>query len=103
MAVLVKTARLRSGNGMSRLAIVNVKTGASRLVPGTALSTNGGAYSGGDTYWALWLPGGRQILAGAVANCVAASAYAVDTRKLGARPFSFFEEGTDGFSAIVLR
>ncbi|HEY2641200.1 MAG TPA: hypothetical protein VGI66_15130 [Streptosporangiaceae bacterium] len=90
MAVFVRTAPLGSANGMSKLAIVNTRTGAVRVVPGTALDTTE------DAYWAMWLPGGQQVLAGAVG-----SSYVVDTRTLTARPFSFFPS-TDGFSATVL-
>jgi hypothetical protein len=75
---------------LSRLAIVNTRTGAVRVVPGTELFTSE------DAFWAMWLPGGKQILAGAVG-----AAYVVDARTLTARPFSFFP-GTDGFSATVL-
>lgn len=89
MAAFVRTGRLGSSNGMSQLAIVNTRTGAVHLVPGTAL------YTDEDAFWALWLPGGQRILAGAVG-----SAYAVNARTLTARPFSFFAS-TDGFSAVV--
>jgi hypothetical protein len=90
MVVFVRTAPLGSADGMSRLAIVNTRTGAVRVVPGTELFTSE------DAFWAMWLPGGHQILAGA-----AGSSYVVDTRTLTARPFSFFPS-TDGFSATVL-
>jgi hypothetical protein len=90
MAVFVRTAPLGSANGMSKLAIVNTRTGAVRVVPGTALDTTE------DAYWAMWLPGGQRVLAGAVG-----SSYVVDTRTLTARPFSFFPS-TDGFSAVML-
>ncbi len=90
MAVFVRTRPLGSENGMSKLAIVNTRTGAVRIVPGTTLFTTE------DAFWAMWLPGGQRILAGAVG-----SAYVVDVRRLIARPFTFFP-GTDGFSATVL-
>ncbi len=90
LAVFARTATLGSTNGMSRLAIVSVRTGAVRILPGTALFTTE------DAFWALWLPGGRRILAGAVG-----SAYAADPQTLTARPFAFFPS-TDGFSATVL-
>ena len=89
MAAFVRTGRLGSSNGMSQLAIVNTRTGAVHLVPGTAL------YTTEDAFWALWLPGGQRVLAGSVG-----SAFAVDARTLTARPFSFFAS-TDGFSAVV--
>jgi hypothetical protein len=90
MAVFVRTARLGSENGTSRLAIVSTSTGSVRIVPGTTLFTTE------DAFWAMWLPGGKQILVGAVG-----SSYVVNTRTLTARPFSFFPS-TDGFSATVL-
>ncbi len=90
MAVFVRTATLGSADGMSKLAIVNTRTGTVRIVPGTRLFTTE------DAFWAMWLPGGHQILAGAEA-----SGYVVDTRKLTAQPFSFFPS-SDGFSATVL-
>jgi hypothetical protein len=89
LALFVRTARLGSG-GMSRLAIVDTRTGAVRVVPGTAL------YTTEDAYWAMWLPGGQRILAGALE-----AGYVVDARTLAARPFTFFP-GTEGFSATVL-
>ena len=91
MAVFVRTARLGAENGMSRLAIVNTSTGAVRLVAGAALNTTE------DAFWAIWLPGGQRILAGAVG-----SAFVVDPRTLAVRPFTFFGSSTDGFSAVVL-
>jgi hypothetical protein len=91
MAVFVRTARLGSSTGMSRLAIVSTSTGAVRLVPGTTLFTTE------DAFWAVWLPGSQRILAGAVG-----SAYAVDARTLAARPFTFFPSSEDGFSAVAL-
>jgi hypothetical protein len=92
MAVFARTAALGSSNGMSRLTIVNTATGTVRVVPGTTLFTTE------DAFWAMWLPGGQRILAGAVG-----SAYAVDARTLAARPFPFFYfPSADGFSATVL-
>jgi hypothetical protein len=89
MAAFVRTGRLGSSDGMSQLAIVDTRTGAVHLVPGTAL------YTTEDAFWALWLPGGERVLAGSVG-----SAYSVDARTVTARPFSFFAS-TDGFSAVV--
>jgi hypothetical protein len=91
MAVFVRTASLGSASGMSQLAIVDTGTGQVRLVPGTRLFTTE------DAFWAMWLPDGQRILAGAVG-----SAYVVDTRTLTVRPFTFFPNSTDGFSAVVL-
>lgn len=91
MAVFVRTGRLGDSNDLSRLALVNTSTGAVRVVPGTALHTTE------DAFWAIWLPGGQRILAGAVG-----SAYAVDPRTLAVRPFTFFGSSADGFSATVL-
>ena len=92
MAVFVRTARLGSETGMSRLAIVNTSTGAVRLVPGTVLDTTE------DAFWAIWLPGSQQVLlAGAVG-----SSYLVDARTLAVRPFRYFGNSSDGFSAVVL-
>ena len=91
MAVFVRTGRLGFSSGLSRLAIVNTSTGAVRIVPGTAL------YTDEDAFWAIWLPGGQRVLAGALG-----SAYLVDARTLAVRPFRYFGNSTDGFSAIVL-
>jgi hypothetical protein len=91
MAVFVRTAMLGSQNGMSRLAIVDTRTGVVRLVPGTAIATTE------DAFWAIWLPGSPRILAGAVG-----SAYVVDARTLAVRPFTFLGSSTDGFSGVVL-
>jgi hypothetical protein len=91
LAVFVRTARLGSESGMSQLAIVNSRTGALRLVPGTVLDTTE------DAFWAVWLPGGQRILAGAVG-----SAYLADARTLAVGPFAFFDSSADGFSAVVL-
>jgi hypothetical protein len=91
LAVFVRTATLGSENGMSRLAIVNTSTGAVRVVPKTA------AYTTEDAFWAIWLPNGQRVLAGALG-----SAYLVDAQTLAARPVSFFGSSADGFSAVVL-
>jgi len=91
LAVFVRTGRLGSGSGRSLLAVINTSTGALRLVPGTALDATE------DAFWAIWLPGGQRILAGAVA-----SAYVVDPRTLGVSPFTYFGSSTDGFSAVAL-
>jgi hypothetical protein len=91
MAVFVRTGRLGYSNGLSRLAIVDTRTGAVRLVPGAALDTTE------DAFWAIWLPDSQQILAGALG-----SAYLVDARTLAVRPFTYFGSSTDGFSAVVL-
>ncbi len=91
MVVFVRTARLGSETGMSRLAIVDTSTGAVRLVPGTVLDTTE------DAFWAIWLPGSQQVLAGAVG-----SSYLVDARTLVVTPFTYFGSSTDGFSAVVL-
>jgi hypothetical protein len=91
MAVFVRTGRLGFSPDLSRLAIVDTSTGQVRAVPGTALYTNE------DAFWAIWLPGGERVLAGALG-----SAYLVDARTLAARPFRYFGNSTDGFSAVVL-
>jgi hypothetical protein len=91
MAIFVRTARLGYSSGLSRLAIVDTSTGAVRLVPGTAL------YTTEDAFWAIWLPGSQQVLAGAVG-----SAYLVDAQTLAVRPFRYFGTSSDGFSAVVL-
>jgi hypothetical protein len=91
MAVFIRTARVGSETGMSRLAIVDTSTGAVRLVPGTVLDTTE------DAFWAIWLPGSQQVLAGALG-----SSYLVDTRTLAVMPFGYFGNSSDGFSAVVL-
>jgi hypothetical protein len=87
VAVFARTSPL---GGLSKLAIASTRTGAVRLVNTPAFATTE------DSFWALWLPRGQVLLAGA-----ATSGYAVDTRTLAAIPFSDFP-GMDGYSAIAL-
>jgi hypothetical protein len=89
IALFARTATLGTG-GMSKLVIASTRTGAVRLVPGVSLFTTE------DAFWAMWLPGGQRLLAGALT-----SGYVVDTRTLAARPFAFFPS-VDGFSAVVI-
>jgi hypothetical protein len=90
LAVFEQTASINSSccANNSVLAIVNTRTGAVRAVPAARLLTQE------DAGWILWLPGGRRLLAGALAY-----SYAVDTTTYVARPFFFFPQTADGPAA----
>jgi hypothetical protein len=60
----------------ARLAVVDLATGAVRIVPRLRLPL------GMDIAWARWLPGGAHLIAGAATG----TAYLVDTATLSARP-----------------
>jgi hypothetical protein len=90
VVLFARRAALGTG-GTSVLAIASTRTGAVRLIRAASLSTTE------DAYWSIWLPGGRQLLAGAEA-----AGLAVDTRGDAVRPFSFFSAAS-GFSAVVVR
>ena len=62
----------------SELAIVDTRTGVLRLDPNVRLTTTE------DAAWAVWLPHGRELLAGAIA-----ATYLVNARTLATRPFYF--------------
>ena len=87
LAVFERTASINSSccANNSVLAIVNTRTGAVRAVQAARLVTEE------DAGWILWLPGGRRLLAGALAY-----SYAVDTTTYAARPFFFFPQTADG-------
>jgi len=80
LAVFARTASLDPlrDNG-SVLGLADTRTGAVRLVGGASLDTTE------DAGWALWLPGGTRLLAGALNY-----SYAVDAATDAARPFFFF-------------
>ncbi len=83
LAAFARRASLSSaGANDSELALIRTGTGRLRLDRAARLVTTE------DAGWLLWLPGGRRLLAGALA-----SSYAVDTVTLAARPF-FFDRGT---------
>lgn len=90
LAVFERTASLNSSccANDSVLAIVNTRTGAVRAVQAARLVTQE------DAGWILWLPGGRRLLVGALAN-----SYAVDATTYAARPFFFFPQTADGPAA----
>jgi hypothetical protein len=90
LAVFVRTASLSSSccANNSVLAIVTTRTGALRTVPAARLVTQE------DAGWILWLPGGRRVLAGALA-----ASYAVDATTYAARSFFFFPQTADGSAA----
>jgi hypothetical protein len=90
MAVFVRLGPLGSDD-MAELAIVDARTGTLRLVPAVTV------YTTEDSFWALWLPGGQRLLAGAVN-----SSYMVDTKTLAAQPFSFFSSPDVGFTAVAV-
>ena len=87
LAVFERTASINSSccANNSVLAIVNTRTGAVRAVRAARLVTQE------DAGWILWLPGGRRLLAGALAY-----SYAVDATTYAARPFFFFPQTADG-------
>jgi hypothetical protein len=87
LAVFERTASLSSSccANNSVLAIVNTRTGAVQAVRAARLVTQE------DAGWILWLPGGRRLLAGALAY-----SYAVDATTYAARPFFFFPQTADG-------
>jgi len=89
VALLPRTAALGT-SGMSVLAIASTRTGAVRLVRTASL------YTTEDAFWAVWLPAGHRPLVGAEG-----AGYAVDTRTLRTRQFSFFT-GSSGFTAVVI-
>lgn len=101
LAVFVRRASISSSwPNHSELALINTRTGALRIVRAAKLETQE------DAGWVLWLPGGRQLLAGALLT-----SYAVDARTLAARPFFFFPAMADhnimdtpdvNFSAVVV-
>jgi hypothetical protein len=90
LAVFEQTASINSSccANNSVLAIVNTRTGAVRAVPAARLVTQE------EAGWILWLPGGRRLLAGALAY-----SYAVDATTYAARPFFFFPQTADGPAA----
>jgi hypothetical protein len=90
LAVFEQTASINSSccANNSVLAIVNTRTGAVRAVPAARLVTQE------EAGWILWLPGGRRLIAGALAY-----SYAVDATTYAARPFFFFPQTADGLAA----
>jgi hypothetical protein len=90
LAVFERTASINSSccANDSVLAIATARTGTVRAVRAARLETQE------DAGWILWLPGGRRLLAGALAY-----SYAVDTTTDAARPFFFFPRAADGAAA----
>lgn len=90
LAVFERTASINSSccANNSILAIVDTRTGAVRAVRAARLVTEE------DAGWIVWLPGGRRLLAGALAY-----SYAVDATTDAARPFFFFPQAADGLGA----
>jgi hypothetical protein len=101
LAVFARTASLSPvRTSISVLTLITTRTGAVRMVPDAHLDTTE------DAGWALWLPGGNRLLAGALNY-----SYAVDTTTYAARPFFFFPGYADhdimdtpdiNFSAVLL-
>jgi hypothetical protein len=83
----------------AELAIASSLTGALRLVPRARFTI------GEDVAWVQWLPGGRQLIAGA-----GTGSYIVDAAALSARPLSFLrsrdhniQDSQDvNYSAVVI-
>jgi hypothetical protein len=101
LAVFARTASLSPFRAnRSDLGLVSTSAGSVRLVPGAQLDTTE------DAGWAVWLPGGTRLLAGALDF-----SYAVDANTRAARPFFFFPGGADhdimdtpdlNFSSVLL-
>ena len=75
---------------ITQLALVNRKTGSIRAVPGAVVNI------GDALAWAVWLPGGRYLIAGGVESPDGVpndNHYLVDTTTGHARPFSFYPGG----------
>ena len=101
LAVFARTASLSPIRAnRSDLALLDTRTDVVRLVPDAQLDTTE------DAGWAVWLPGGDRLLAGALDY-----SYAVNANTRAARPFFFFPGGTDhdimdtpdlNFSSVLL-
>jgi hypothetical protein len=101
LAVFARTASLSPFRAnRSDLGLVSTSAGSVRLVPGAQLDTTE------DAGWAVWLPGGTRLLAGALDF-----SYAVDANTRAVRPFFFFPGGADhdimdtpdlNFSSVLL-
>lgn len=91
LAVFVNR-RPGTGGGRVQLAIVSTRTGVTRLVPRASFLV------GEDVAWARWLPGGKQLIAGAVSD------YIVTPATLAARPLRFRHSaaGDIGYSAVIV-
>ena len=86
---------LNAGSGASaRLALVDLATGALRVVPGVRFAL------GADIAWARWLPGGSSLIAAATTG----SGYLVDVATLAARPLAVRGRGAVdvNFTAAVV-
>jgi hypothetical protein len=86
---------LNAGSGSSaRLALVDLATGALRVVPGVRVAL------GADIAWARWLPGGSSLIAGATTG----GGYLVDVATLAARPLAVRGRGAVdvNFTAAVV-
>jgi hypothetical protein len=98
IAVIVNTGR-GPCCATAELAIASSRTGSVRLVPRARFTI------GQDVAWVQWLPGGRQLLAGA-----GNGSYIVDAATLSARPLFFLhsrdhniQDSQDvNYSAVVL-
>lgn len=97
LAAFANATNPLSGAGPeSELTLINTRTGAVRLIRSVRLLTTE------DAAWVTWLPGGEQLLAGAIS-----ANYAVNAVTLTTRPFYFFGPAEVGspdisFSAIAL-
>ena len=86
---------LNAGSGASaRLALVDLATGALRVVPGVRVAL------GPDIAWARWLPGGSSLIAQATTG----SGYLVDAGTLAVRPLAVRGRGAVdvNFTAAVV-
>lgn len=98
LAVIVNTSQ-GPCCATAELAIASTQTGSLRLVPRARLAI------GEDVAWVQWLPGGRQLIAGA-----GNGSYIVDAATLSARPLLFLhshdrniQDSQDvNFSAVVI-
>ncbi|HEX4017452.1 MAG TPA: hypothetical protein VHX15_12025 [Frankiaceae bacterium] len=102
---LAAFAKTNSGgyDPQTRLALVDVKTGALRLVPGATIGI------GEPVAWAQWLPASTQLIVGGTsgqdgAGNWGANHFLVDSTTLRATPFSFLTDGQKdvNYSAVLL-
>ncbi|MHB1468036.1 MAG: hypothetical protein ACYCU0_12725 [Solirubrobacteraceae bacterium] len=90
LAIFLNTNDPHSSDGSSELAIVNTSSGALRLLPRVKMTTTE------DAAWAAWLPGGHQLLAGALS-----STYLVEPASSRSRPF-YFDGGATRFEGVTV-
>jgi hypothetical protein len=93
LAVFLNTTNPRDPDNepISKLAIINTRTGTLQLIRAVRLGTHE------DVGWARWLPGGHWLIVGAEVG-----SYAVDAETLSIRALSLVPGNDINFSATVL-